>query len=241
MSRDTTHLGPVVAIIAGVALTVTACGTSPGDHGGSAAPGPASSTATTPVTTIQEHSAPTTVGSPAGLRVGGAPFPMPPAGSCHAGTRNGQPLPDTACTPGEISALVTQASIGSTICQSGWTATVRPPVSVTDAIKTKSAQAYGLSSSERGELDHDIPLELGGYPGTAGDVGNLWFEVGAIPNPKDAIENTLNHATCAGLIPLVVAQSAIAHQWVTAVADAGLAVVGDRVCLRVDPARCTRR
>ena len=166
---------------------------------------------------------------------------MPPPGACHAGTLNGQPLPDTACTPGEISAVVTQASIGSTICKSGWTATVRPTVAVTDAIKTKSAQAYGLSSSERGELDHDIPLELGGYPGTAADVGNLWFEVGAIPNPKDTIENTLNHATCAGLIPLVVAQSAIAHQWVTAVQDADLALVGNRVCLRVDPARCTRR
>jgi len=88
---------------------------------------------------------------------------------------------------------------------------------------------------------NEIPLELGGDPGSLTDVANLWFEVGPIPNPKDAIENELNHATCAGLIPLVVVQTAIAHQWVTAVADAGLALVGDRVCLRADPARCTRR
>jgi hypothetical protein len=38
-----------------------------------------------------------------------------------------------------------------------------------------------------------------------------------------------------------LAQTAIAHQWVTAVRDAGLQLVGDMVCLRADPARCTRR
>ncbi len=173
--------------------------------------------------------------------VGTSGFPMPPPGTCHTGTFNGQPLPDPHCTPGAINPAVTQATIHDTICRAGWTATVRPPVAVTDKIKAASARAYGLAPDARGELDHELPLELGGYPGSATDVANLWFEVGAIPNPKDQIENTLNHATCAGLIPLVVAQSAIAHQWVTAVADAGLALVGDRVCLRADPEPCTRR
>jgi len=100
MSRDTTHLGPVMAIIAGVALTLTACGTSPGDHPGSAVPKPVSNTATTPVTASPETSASRAAGSPVGLRVGGVPFPMPPAGSCHAGTRNGQPLPGPALHAG---------------------------------------------------------------------------------------------------------------------------------------------
>ncbi|MGW4529241.1 hypothetical protein [Amycolatopsis sp. NPDC004378] len=36
------------------------------------------------------------------------------------------PLPDPACTPGALNPDVTQASIGSTICVSGWTATIRP-------------------------------------------------------------------------------------------------------------------
>ena len=241
MSRDTTHRWPVMAILAGVTLTFSACGTSPGDHPGSAVAGPASNTRTSPAAASPEHLAPTTAGSAAGLRVGGVPFPMPPAGTCHVGTLNGQPLPDPHCTPGARNPAVTQDTIASTICRAGWTATVRPPVTVTDAIKAASARAYSIPPGTGGELDHDIPLELGGYPGTAGDVANLWFETGPIPNPKDQIENTLNHATCAGLIPLVVAQGAIARQWVTAVQDAGLALVGDRVCLRVDPARCTRR
>ena len=55
------------------------------------------------------------------------------------------------------------------------------------------------------------------------------------PQPKDQIENTLNHSTCAGLIPLVVAQAAIARQWVTAVADAGLALVGTGCACALTP------
>ena len=85
-----------------------------------------------------------------------------------------------------------------------------------------------------------MPLELGGDPGSLTDVANLWFEVGPIPNPKDGIENTLNHATCAGLITLATAQTAIDHSWPTAVTDAGLQLAGGRVCLRAEPARCTQ-
>jgi len=231
-------------VVLGAVVLATAVGCAPATPPATPSPTGSAATGVSTPDPVPPSSAPTlSPGGAAGggLVVGGGGLPMPPPGACHAGTLNGQPLPDTACTPGEISAVVTQASIRSTICKSGWTATVRPSVAVTDAIKTKSAQAYGLSSRERGELDHDIPLELGGYPGTAADVGNLWLETGPIPNPKDQIEITLNHSTCAGLIPLVVAQSAIARQWVTAVQDAGLALVGDRVCLRVDPARCTRR
>jgi len=188
-------------VVLGAVVLATAVGCAPATPPATPSPTGSAATGVSTPDPAPPSSAPTlSPGGAAGggLVVGGGGFPMPPPGACHAGTLSGQPLPDTACTPGEISAVVTQASIGSTICKSGWTATVRPPVAVTDAIKTKSAQAYGLSSSERGELDHDIPLELGGYPGTAADVGNLWFETGPIPNPKDQIENTLNHARVPG-------------------------------------------
>ncbi len=81
----------------------------------------------------------------------------------------------------------------------------------------------------------------GETPGSLTDVANLRFEVGPIPNPKDGTENTLNHATCHGLISLVTAQTAIAHRWPTAVEDAGLTLVGQRVCLQTDPTRCVQR
>lgn len=80
-----------------------------------------------------------------------------------------------------------------------------------------------------------MSLELGGAPD---DPRNLWVEPGKIPNPKDAVENKLHAAVCAGLIDLPTAQQAIARSWVTAYADAGLAIVGGKVCLRAQPTRC---
>ncbi len=152
----------------------------------------------------------------------------------------GQPVPDDHCSPGSTNAAVTQGTIHETIGKSGWTATVRPPVAVTDAIKAQSARAYGIPVGIVGELDHLVALELGGDPGNAGDVANLWFEPGAIPNLKDTVERVLNHAMCAGLITLVTAQTVINHSWPTAVTDAGLQLASGRVCLRAEPARCTR-
>ncbi len=93
MSSDSIHFWAVVAVIAGVALTFTARRTSPGDDPGSAAPGSASNAGTSPVTASPETRAPTTAASPAGMRVGGVPFPVPAAGTCHVGSLNGQPLP----------------------------------------------------------------------------------------------------------------------------------------------------
>lgn len=78
-------------------------------------------------------------------------------------------------------------------------------------------------------------MELGGAPD---DPRNVWVEPGKIPNPKDALEDKLHAAVCAGLIPLVTAQQAIAHSWVTAFDDAGLRVAGAQVCLRDQPTRC---
>src|SRR5438105_1739217 len=40
-------------------------------------------------------------------------------------------LPDAACTPGALNPDVTQATIGQTICTSGFSARVRPPTSFT--------------------------------------------------------------------------------------------------------------
>jgi len=117
------------------------------------------------------------------------------------------------CTPGATNSCRHPDTIARTICRAGWTATVRPPVTVTDTIKAASARAYSITPGTRGELDHEIPLEIGGDPCSADDVANLWFEAGPIPSPKDQIENTLNHATCAGLIPLVVAQSSVLHHF----------------------------
>lgn len=130
-------------------------------------------------------------------------------GQCHA--RDSGRLPDPACTPGSVDPAVTQSGIYRTICVHGWTATVRPPSGETTRAKYDVARpAYG--STVPGELDHLVPLELGG----ANDITNLWPEAGAIPNGKDSVENELRAAVCAGRVTLRAARLAIARDWETA-------------------------
>lgn len=98
---------------------------------------------------------------------------------------------------------------------------MRPPESQTEKFKWDVAEpAYGQHDVS-GELDHEIPLELGG----ANDARNLWVEnyrglLGA--HAKDRLENYLHDAVCSGRMPLQTAQKAIATDWVKAYCAARL-------------------
>ncbi len=128
---------------------------------------------------------------------------------------NGGVLPDPTCTPGATDPRVTQDNIDSTICVPGYTKTVRPPVSYTEPLKFKIMDAYGHTDSAGNyELDHLIPLELGGAPS---DVRNLWPEPHyTTPNSydKDTLENYLHRQVCSGTIELQTAQKEIVSNWV---------------------------
>ena len=119
--------------------------------------------------------------------------------------------------PGAINPNVTQSNINQTICLSGWTKTIRPPVSTTNKIKAslmKSKHLAGKMSDY--ELDHDISLQLGGAPI---DPNNLWMQPYAGPGGarlKDAVETTLNSEVCSGKITLDHAQKVISTNWVDA-------------------------
>jgi hypothetical protein len=114
------------------------------------------------------------------------------SGPCHA--RDGGRLPDRRCTPGAYDPAVTRA----VLCSGGYsTDSYRPPESQTDAFKFSEAYpAYSIAAGTTSELDHLIPLELGG----ANDAANLWPEVGPLPNPKDHVENALHDAVCSGRV-----------------------------------------
>ncbi len=176
----------LVAAVVVTACVTTSCTNLAATPTTAPAPLPSTTTATPPLTPTAGVG-PSSLGGP---QSGGA-FPMPPPGACHLGSVAGQPMPDDHCSPGATNPAVSQGTIHETICKAGWTATVRPPVAVTDAIKAQFARAYGIAAGTVGELDHKIPLEVGGDPGSAGDVANLWFEPGPIPNPKDAVESAL--------------------------------------------------
>ena len=140
----------------------------------------------------------------------------------HCTYRDGGKLPDPRCTPGSIDPVVTQANIRSTICKGGWTDPhLRPPESQTEAFKYDIAYpAYGTPSSEKTELDHLVPLELGG----SNDATNLWPEYPPSPNPKDKVEDALNAAVCDGRVSLAAAQQAIASDWMTAGKRLGIGI-----------------
>lgn len=104
-----------------------------------------------------------------GPAAGGGPIPVGPGpqtkytvqvqpapGSCHyRHTAAGEPLPDPTCTPGATNPQVTQATIKDTICRSGWTATIRPPSSVTGKEKAGSLAAYAYAGNLKDvEYDH---------------------------------------------------------------------------------------
>ena len=63
-----------------------------------------------------------------------APAPAVPVDACHQGGV-------TYCA---LNPAVTPATIGSTICVSGWTATVRPPESYTEDLKRSQIRTEGL-------------------------------------------------------------------------------------------------
>jgi hypothetical protein len=60
---------------------------------------------------------------------------------------------------------VTQTTINKTICVVGYTGTVRPAVRYTNAVKIKLLKQANKPSSDAGlyELDHIVPLTLGGH------------------------------------------------------------------------------
>jgi hypothetical protein len=144
--------------------------------------------------------------------------------SCHQrNASNGQPLPDSGCTPGVVSAAVTQANLDATICKSGYSSSVRAPESETKSFKKKIMAAYGEPGSLSDyELDHLVSLELGG----SNDAGNLWPELNDHPsgaiNSKDLVENALHSAVCDRTVTLAAAQNAIATDWTTALKSLGL-------------------
>lgn len=115
----------------------------------------------------------------------------------------------------ELNSDVTDSTINQTICVSGWTATVRPPVSYTEPIKQQElSEGQNLHNGDTSisdyELDHRMPLELGGNP-TA--LENLSLEYPRSTNPKDLDENYYKNQVCSGAMTLEQAQTALINKW----------------------------
>jgi hypothetical protein len=149
------------------------------------------------------------------------------------GSRDGQPLPDPHCTPGASNPQVTQANINDTICATGWTKTVRPPVAVTDRMMAESARSYGLGRDQSGEYDHLVSLEFGGAPRRSPQpVGGT----GKVPQLRGRGGKQAQHGGVLRTGPPATARAAVARDWVIAFNTAGLRIAGARSACATTPA-----
>jgi len=112
---------------------------------------------------------------------------------------------------GSLNPAVTQATIHKTICVKGWTETVRPPLEWSHALKIKLIQdGKHPGTISDYELDHFIPLELGGC---AKCKTNLWLQPWGEASIKDLDENRLHDAVCAGSMTLKAAREEMRSRW----------------------------
>jgi hypothetical protein len=116
-------------------------------------------------------------------------------------------LRDHELTPCDVFAHATKEEV----CTPGWASEHR---NVTESERDQVYAEYGRSETPGSELDHLVPLELGG----SNDIKNLWPQPNK-PRPgdheKDQLENTLHKLVCKGEMPLADAQRCIASNWVT--------------------------
>jgi hypothetical protein len=216
----------ILATLAVLTAVLTGCGPAAGqvsEFESTAAP---DAGITAPLTNQQINAARTEPGPPVltvatnGAHVTGLPYPT----ACIHLPGDDPKLPTRVCTPGSVRGDITDA----TICAKGWsTDTIRPPKAETDRLKTAVMRAQGVPESQRAstELDHLVPLELGG----SNDVTNFWAQPSDIPgarpawrNTKDRIEGDLRDAVCSHQVTLAAAQWAIAVNWATAETTLGL-------------------
>jgi hypothetical protein len=116
-------------------------------------------------------------------------------------------LPDPKITPGALNSKVRQSTIKKTICKSGWTKTIRPTVSYTNALKIQQIVLYEETGTPSDyEEDHFIPLELGGAPK---NPKNLWPEPRSQSKLSDPLETQLKRKVCKHLMTLKKARAAI--------------------------------
>lgn len=148
------------------------------------------------------------------------PWQEPAEGACSTSLHNGYPVPDPHCTPGGIDPSVTT----DVLSNPDWRTRCIRDCETSESEKHVTYRWYGIRAPRRNsgnnqvcELDHLVPLELGGADG----LGNIWPECGpdatALQNRyfkvKDRVENYLADEVKAGHMPLQDAQRGIASDW----------------------------
>ena len=158
-----------------------------------------------------------------------AQWQMPAPDSCAVRQRNGYTIPDPRCTPGGMNPSVT----ADTLRNPSWRTREVRNCAESEAQKHVAYRWYQVqkprinsNQNQVCELDHLVPLELGGADG----MGNIWPQCGpdAVAlnqryfKQKDHVENYLAEEVKAGRMPLADAQRGIARDWTQYLSDADL-------------------
>lgn len=108
-----------------------------------------------------------------------------------------------------LNANVRPETLAGTVCVRGYTGIIRPPQEYTGRIKMELLAARGLGPETAAsfQLDHIVPLCLGGHPS---DPANLQLQPFDEAKRKDKVEWTLCCLVCAGKLDLDTARRLIA-------------------------------
>lgn len=120
-------------------------------------------------------------------------------------------------TPGAIDTAITQSNIETTICRPGYARAARPSYALTGPLKRRLMQSQhpGEALADY-ELDHLIPISLGGAPV---DMRDLWLQPRrgrANASDKNVLAYVLWRLVCEHRISLEIAQREISRDWTKA-------------------------
>jgi len=114
-----------------------------------------------------------------------------------------------------LNPAVTQSMIDQTICVPGYAKGVRPATSYTNGVKQMLMQRAKMNPSlaQYYELNHIIPLALGGHPRKLENLELLLRKGESGAKHKHRIEAKLHCLVCSGQVTLAQAQHEIASDW----------------------------
>jgi hypothetical protein len=116
---------------------------------------------------------------------------------------------------GALNPVVRQQTIDQTICVPGYAKGVRPATSYTNSVKQMLFQRAHMNPAlaRTYELDHIIPLALGGHPRKVENLALQPWEGENGAKRKDRLEVKLQCLVCSNQVTLHEAQQEILEDW----------------------------
>lgn len=124
-------------------------------------------------------------------------------------------LPSAPVPVEALNSDVRPETIDQTICVPGYAASVRPSTSYTTGVKRKLLREAGVEASadQQYELDHVIPLAVGGHPRNPKNLNPMLRDGHGGARMKARLDKQLQRLVCSRQLGLREAQSAVYTDW----------------------------